>query len=394
MLVEPSQMKPVPLPFAHCQFQMCPVGCEVQEAADVSWSKVRVAGETLNRTQRLRTSDNFNHYWLCTAVRREQYPDHESLPGHSIFVVAPLTMQNLLPIDVEIHILDSVFPIAAGKQLLITTVDITKPLSIRVVTDRMRTVQECCISKSSIGEGQLVSLRLHDANGRPLDMYGNVHIGTGGSIPFFYGACIDSDKCVVRVGRGLAKEPYYVPRYSQKFALTPGVQALKLSVVHESLPTLYYNIGVEVRAGTGRYKDTQVVLLTPRYVISNQSSYAISVCHHDLIDRASEHVHIASQCSLVWNENYEDCRQMCVRRSDVRYWSCPFRIDRIGSFHITMRRDSRLRKVPVLYQQQSEGPIGQHLRTICKARSHIDYAWDDLYGSRRIVTVARNAEEF
>ncbi|KAK6043585.1 hypothetical protein COOONC_18910, partial [Cooperia oncophora] len=144
-------------------------------------------------------------------------------------------------------------------------------------------------------------------------------------------------RCVVRVGRGLAKEAYYVPRYSQKFALTPGVQALKLSVVHESLPTLYYNIGVEVRAGTGRYKDTQVVLLTPRYVISNQSSYAISVCHHDLVDRASEHVHIASQCSLVWNENYEDCRQMCVRRSDVRYWSCPFRIDRIGSFHITMR---------------------------------------------------------
>uniref|UniRef100_A0A8L8KNU0 Ricin B-type lectin domain-containing protein n=1 Tax=Heligmosomoides polygyrus TaxID=6339 RepID=A0A8L8KNU0_HELPZ len=262
-------------------------------------------------------------------------------------------------------------------------------------------------------------------------------------------------QCVVRVGTGLAKEPNYLPRYSQKFALTPGVQALKLSVVHESLPTLYYNIGVEVRAGTGRYKDTQVVLLTPRYVVSNQSSYAISVCHHDLIDgplssvtpvdislvnlkiyadeafliqtdyfslemhRVSEHVHIASQCSLVWNENYEDCRQMCVRRSDVKHWSCPFRIDRIGSFHITMRdadetprfvrvevilnsavfcvtftdadyypppiRIDNQSDVPVLYQQQSEGPIGQHLRTICKARSHIDYAWDDLYGSRRIV---------
>lgn len=46
-------------------------------------------------------------------------------------------------------------------------------------------------------------------------------------------------RCVVRVGTGLAKEPNYLPRYSQKFALTPGVQALKLSVVHESLPTLF-----------------------------------------------------------------------------------------------------------------------------------------------------------
>ncbi|VDO43568.1 unnamed protein product, partial [Haemonchus placei] len=464
MIVDPIQTKPIPLPFAHCQFLMSPVGCQVLEKAEGSWLKVRAAGDTLNRTQRLETSDKNNHYWLCTAVRREHYPDQESLPGHSIFVVAPLTLQNLLPVDVEIHVVDKVFPIAAGKQLLITSVDITKPLSIRVVTDRLRTVQECYISKSSVGEGQLVSLRLHDASGRPLDMYGNVHIGTGGSIsfslwvpywivnksgiplilkqeaasseaagqmseherakdrnPLMFSFADDGcpKQCVVRVGRGLAKEPYYVPRYSQKFALTPGVQALKLNVVHESLPTLYYNIGVEVRAGTGRYKDTQVVLLTPRYVISNQSSYAISVCHHDLIDRPSEHVHIASQCSLVWNENYEDCRQMCVRRSDVRHWSCPFRIDRIGSFHITMRdsdetprfvrvevilnsavfcvtftdaeyypppiRIDNQSDVPVLYQQQSEGPIGQHLRTICKARSHIDYAWDDLYGSRRIV---------
>ncbi|ETN71356.1 hypothetical protein NECAME_14248 [Necator americanus] len=190
----------------------------------------------------------------------------------------------------------------------------------------------------------------------------------------------------------LAKEANYRPRYSHKFALTPGVQALKLSVVHETLPTLYYNIGVEVRAGTGRYKDTQVVLLTSRYVISNQSSFTLSVCHHDLIDRVSEHVHIASQCSLVWNENYEDCRQIdadetprfvrveiilnsavfCVTFTDADYYPPPIRIENQSD-------------VPVLYQQQSEGPIGQHLRTICKARSHIDYAWDDLYGSRRMV---------
>ncbi|VDP34500.1 unnamed protein product [Heligmosomoides polygyrus] len=126
MLVEPSQSKPVPLPFAHCQFMICPVGCQVQEKADVKWSNVRVAGDVLNRIQRLEKSDKRGHYWVCTSVRREHYPDHESLPGHSIFVVAPLTLQasrlNLLPIDVEIHILDNVFPLAAGKQLLITTV--------------------------------------------------------------------------------------------------------------------------------------------------------------------------------------------------------------------------------------------------------------------------------
>ncbi|VDL84917.1 unnamed protein product [Nippostrongylus brasiliensis] len=62
----------------------------------------------------------------------------------------------------------------------------------------------------------------------------------------------------------------------------------------------------------------------------------------------------------------------CVTFTDAEYYPAPIRIDNQSD-------------VPVLYQQQSEGPIGQHLRTICKARSHVDYAWDDLYGSRRIV---------
>ncbi|RCN23866.1 hypothetical protein ANCCAN_30445, partial [Ancylostoma caninum] len=62
----------------------------------------------------------------------------------------------------------------------------------------------------------------------------------------------------------------------------------------------------------------------------------------------------------------------CVTFTDAEYYPPPIRIENQSD-------------VPVLYQQQSEGPIGQHLRTICKARSHIDYAWDDLYGSRRIV---------
>ncbi|VDL79524.1 unnamed protein product [Nippostrongylus brasiliensis] len=377
MLVEPSQCKPIPLAFAHCQFLMCPLGCQVEEKAEVTWSTVRVAGETLNRTQCLHRSDREDKYWLCTAVRREHYPDQESLPGHSISVVAPLSVQNLLPIDIEIHIHGNVYPIAAGRQLLITSIDITRTLSIGVVTDRMKTVQECCITKSSIGEGQL-----HDANGRPLDMYGNVHIGTGGSISFSLWV------------------PYWIVNKSGFY-----VQLLGLLLLHYNVSYRYYNIGVEVRAGTGRYKDTQVVLLTPRYLISNQSSYAISVCHHDLVDRASEHVHIASQCSLVWNENYEDCRQLCVRRSDVRHWSCPdadetprfVRVEVIlnsAVFCVTFTdaeyypapiRIDNQSDVPVLYQQQSEGPIGQHLRTICKARSHVDYAWDDLYGSRRIV---------
>lgn len=42
-----------------------------------------------------------------------------------------------------------------------------------------------------------------------------------------------------------------------------------------------YNVGVELRQGTGRYKDTQVVIFTPRYHLNNQSSVQLFVCHEE-----------------------------------------------------------------------------------------------------------------
>ncbi|VDO23593.1 unnamed protein product [Brugia timori] len=199
---------------------------------------------------------------------------------------------------------------------------------------------------------------------------------------------------------------------------------MKLRLVHDQHPTQFvftfkiYNIGVEVRQGTGRYKDTQVVMLTPRYVLSNQTSFGLSLSHIDRIDQPNEHVKVASKCSLIWNENFEDNRMICVKRDDVKYWSCPFRIDLISSFHVTMRdvdetpqflrvevilnsaifyvtfTDVRyypppiqlenLSDVPVLYQQKIERPCS-HLRTICKARSAVDYAWDDHYAPKLLI---------
>ena len=43
---------------------------------------------------------------------------------------------------------------------------------------------------------------------------------------------------MVRVGGCFVRESGYRSKYSAKFPLTPGVQELKLTLVHESLPTL------------------------------------------------------------------------------------------------------------------------------------------------------------
>jgi vacuolar protein sorting-associated protein 13D len=94
---------------------------------------------------------------------------------------------------------------------------------------------------------------------------------------------------------------------------------------------------VEVRSGTGRYKDTQVVIFAPRYRLNNRSSYVFFVAHKDEINEPKKHIQLAGNCNLIWHENYEDKRLLCIRRDTVPHWSCPFRIDQVGSFHVTMR---------------------------------------------------------
>ncbi|UMM18768.1 hypothetical protein L5515_014679 [Caenorhabditis briggsae] len=470
MSVEPNGVVSVPLEYAHCPLTAYPVGpLPVIEHAGLSWKDVKISGEVCNQTQRLKTRSDSNlnrYYWVCTAIRREYYPEHEfeSLPGHSIHLVAPLSLQNLLPIDVEVKIQDNVFAIAASKSMLITSVDITKELSISVTTDRLTSLTPLTLNKASIGEGTLFTTKMVDAKGHLLDIYCHVRRGVAQAlsvslwVPYWIvnksglpliiqqeavksesaGQMEEHEKakdrhplmfsfadencpkaCRVRVGNAYISEKGYRAMLSDKFTLTPGVQALKLRVEHKTKPTLYYNIGVEVRPGTGRYKDTQVVLLTSRFILQNQSSVAVSVCHYDLVEREKEHVHLAAQSSTTWNENYAARRMLCVRRADVKHWSCPFLIDRIGSFHVTMRdadetprfirveiiltsavfqitftnadfypppiRIENMTDVPVLYQQECNTPARPHLRTICKSKSVVDYAWDDLYGKKMMV---------
>uniref|UniRef100_A0A914XXR6 Ricin B lectin domain-containing protein n=1 Tax=Panagrolaimus superbus TaxID=310955 RepID=A0A914XXR6_9BILA len=222
------------------------------------------------------------------------------------------------------------------------------------------------------------------------------------------------EQCVVRVGKYVEKDVEYKPQYCTKFALSSGVQALKLLLTHEFQATLMYDIGMEVRQCTGKYKNTQIVLFTPRYRLNNQSSTQLFVCHYEDVVRPSQHIPLASKCNLIWHESFEDKRRLCIRRADVAHWSYPFRIDQIGSFHITMRdrdetpkfvrvevalsgasffvtfSDSFYFPAPIKIENQSNVPVLYHqaskdfnrFRTICKANSTVDYFWDDLYGEK------------
>lgn len=69
---------------------------------------------------------------ICAVIRREHFPDHDSLPGHSITMTAPLILSNLLPVDTEWLVNGYKLDIASGKRLLVTEVNGSRSVENRV----------------------------------------------------------------------------------------------------------------------------------------------------------------------------------------------------------------------------------------------------------------------
>ncbi|KAF8360520.1 hypothetical protein PRIPAC_87443 [Pristionchus pacificus] len=452
----------IPLRDAHLSFDAFPIISEkekVSTPARIIWSGVKTSGKTVHSTHCLTSpSPQGCPFWLCCSIRRERYPEGDSLPGHSIRILPPLTLQSLLPIDAHITISNYSHLVKAGKNIKITSVNISDEMSIRVETDRLSSSSPLLLSPSDLSPStdMLIPLSMRDEMGRTSSFFITAKREMGGSIsislwspfwvlnktgipliikqdasecewagqgeehekandkhPLLFDLADDRfpPKCSIRLGAEAVREEGYRPVFCKGITLSPGVQSIQLLMRHESLPTRYYNIGVEVRPGTGLYKDTQVVLLTSRFIINNASSFQIIACHVDLLEQQSRHISISPQSTVIWNENRSSCSLLCIKRSDASSWSSPFRIDTIHSNHVTMRAvdDTPLflrvevtlhgsvfhvtisdahycpapiiidnqSEVPVLYQQMSRNPDHPHLRTICKAKSKVEYAWDD-----------------
>jgi len=43
-----------------------------------------------------------------------------------------------------------------------------------------------------------------------------------------------------------------------------------------------YNIGIEVRQGKGKYRDTNIVTFAPRFEIDNQSSHNLAIAQRHI----------------------------------------------------------------------------------------------------------------
>lgn len=50
-----------------------------------------------------------------------------------------------------------------------------------------------------------------------------------------------------------------------------------------------YNIGIEAKQGTGRYKDSTIVTFAPRYELDNQSSHKLAIAQAYTLEKEVGH---------------------------------------------------------------------------------------------------------
>uniref|UniRef100_A0AC35U203 Chorein_N domain-containing protein n=1 Tax=Rhabditophanes sp. KR3021 TaxID=114890 RepID=A0AC35U203_9BILA len=453
----------VPLNYLNAKIHFRPVSkLESREVNETPmWHRLVRQDKGGNKNGLIKYTHKDEAMYICVADKHDDSLFvNKNLPGFSMSIFPPLLVMNQLPSDVQFGINGKVKLCQAGKVLSLIDVNVDADMVMKFVTDRFTSLNSITYNRKYIpkNDGSIPIrevISLADENKRILDVYANISLAESGTVlivlwvPFWivnkagiplivrkresskdapgqlsehehakdrtplmlsFGNDDLTQKIQLRIGDSFIQNARYNSQYSDSFKLQLGDQCIRLYLTHNTEPTLIYNIGIEVKQGMGRYKDTQVVILTPRYFLINRCTEALEVCHHQEIGKK---IRLEPSSNLIWNETFEDNRMVCVKREDIKHWSLPFRIDQIGSYHINMRaydevphfvrvevtlKNARFcvtftdakyypppiqivneSDVPVLYQQFSKNKVPSHLRSICKARSVIDYAWDNLY---------------
>ncbi|CAN7986722.1 unnamed protein product [Ixodes hexagonus] len=221
--------------------------------------------------------------------------------------------------------------------------------------------------------------------------------------------------CSMRLGTEL--HPRSFPQWCTCFSLEKGTKVRRLMVSpNDARPDWVYTIGVEVRQGRGNYMHTNYVVLSPRFLVDNQSSSVVQIAQRFAIKEQHQHRHHISlakpKSSLPFHWPRVDLDNLlCVRLVDISgcLWSGGFKIDELDSFHrhlldelgrsyfirvevilkgatfFIIFMDCSKIPPPMRIDNQSEVPVTFHqtgvaselLKPVVKAHSSVPYAWDE-----------------
>ncbi|KAK3098591.1 hypothetical protein FSP39_021054 [Pinctada imbricata] len=362
----------IPLPYINYLFYVRPSDWPVRYSSEpIQWRHVGLQGQIKDKTFKCETSDSSGGvYRFCASVRRESYPEQvqtddnvEIIPGHTITLLPPVVIHNLLPIDTRYYIKNSEISgsIRPGKTASLHAADPQSDLELGVNLENFLSCRELLIPPDTIF--YKVKLRLFDQKQRLLELVVKIISRMGGSVNlyilapywlvnksglplvfsqdsatqemagqfeehelarsvtpllFSYAERELPEMCSMRVGRSV-KGPNSVPIWCSRFSLEQGIGMRRLTVVprEKNRPDWIYNIGIKVEKGNGKYKETNIVTFAPLYELDNKSSHKLAVAQRHIAlgeeSRIDGHLTVLPQCKLPFHWPRLDLDQLlCV----------------------------------------------------------------------------------
>lgn len=208
-----------------------------------------------------------------------------------------------------------------------------------------------------------------------------------------------------------------VLQWCQSFSLQQGIKVRKLIInCKDGRPDVVFLVGIETRAGHGRYRSTTIVTISPRFQLHNKSSYRLLFAQKCLASTVTDplakmtYVEVIPECHMPFHWPRLDRDQLLqVLIQDVPdcCWSGGLRIDRNESMHVNIRNvhgrmyflrmevvlqnasffviftDADKMPPPIRVDNFSEVSVSfaqvackETLRSVVRAHTSIPYAWD------------------
>ncbi|XP_035236927.1 vacuolar protein sorting-associated protein 13D isoform X1 [Anguilla anguilla] len=475
----PGEAQAVPLHLTSWRLQARPKGlglffCKVP----IHWTSVEKPGEVNSSKRECQSTDFDDHpkrsFRFCVVIKKENYPDQQPAktvsggpqqiyrqPGHTIYLLPTLVLANLLPCDLNYYIKGTSIKgsMKPGKEAVLHAADTSQNMELGVLLENFPVCKELLIPPGT--QNYVVRMRLYDVNKRLLCLTIRIVLRAQGALKilisapywlinktglplifrqdngksdaagqfeehelarslspllFCYTDKEQPNMCTMRIGKGI--HPDGVPGWCQGFSLDGGrgVRAVKV-IQHGNRPGLIYNIGINVRKGKGRYRDTHIVTFAPRYLLDNRSSHKLAFSQREFArgkgtENPEGYISTLPGSSVVFHWPRNDYDQLlCVRLMDTQNctWSGGFEVNKPKSFHVNMRdtlgncfflraeialkgatyqisfcdtdqlpppfRIDNISEVPIQFWQH--GVADMRLHTEVKAGSVLDYACDE-----------------
>jgi hypothetical protein len=343
-------------------------------------------------------------YRFCVLTERNNFPldissqgpglqSYRAQPAHTITLLPPLKLANLLPCELRFYITGTavVGTIKSGEEISVHFVNPLEQFTIEFSMENFPHCKPLTINPGATRD-YVTHLDMFDTSKRLLVLHTQVSLVSGSTsaiiiniyAPFWFvnrtglplilkqdGTSYESagqqpeheiarsispllfsfsepdssHSCSLRLGKSKGAHP----RWCSSFYLEKGTWFRRLRVGQNDpqKPDKIYELGIDIRNGRDRYRDTRIVTITPRYQIENLSSYRLEFAQKFITTAEFEEQENIistlpkSNLSFHWPRTDRD-KLLCVRIASIPncFWSGGFAVEPSTSFHLNIRDEN------------------------------------------------------